>query len=84
MLDRLVIVLRCTVIVAPRFREEREPERTVALARGIGSLDRLDNLTGDDRIFVSGGSVGTEIVTFNETAPNHATDGNDRVEVSGA
>ncbi len=39
--------------------------------------------SGDDRIFISGGTVGTEIITFNETAANHLIDGNDRVEVSG-
>lgn len=38
---------------------------------------------GGDIIRIMGGSVGGEIVTFNESAPNHAIDGNDRVEVSG-
>lgn len=38
---------------------------------------------GGDIIRIMGGEVGGEIVTFNETAANHAIDGNDRVEVSG-
>jgi autotransporter family porin len=38
---------------------------------------------GGDIIRILGGSVGGEIVTFNESAPNHLIDGNDRVEVSG-
>lgn len=42
-----------------------------------------NNLGQGDRIFILGGSVGGEIITFNETAINHSIDGNDRVEVSG-
>lgn len=38
---------------------------------------------GGDNVRILGGSVGTDIVTFNETAMNHLIDGNDRVEVSG-